>query len=129
MLQWLQRLFGRGSVPQLPTIATDVTGFTLTVERVSRAYPWASVSKVAAVKQDLHSHDRIVLLIEVRRSGSEVLTLPEDCPGFAGLFGPMEQALGIDPSWYLEIMTPAFEATPTVLYLREPDTQDRGGMV
>ena len=78
---------------------------------------------MAAVKQDRHSHDRIVLLIEVRRSSSEVLTLPENCPGFAGLFGPMEQALGIDPSWYLEIMTPAFEATPTVLYLREPDAQ------
>ncbi len=96
MFQWLQRLFGRASVPLLPTIATDVTGFTLTIERVSRAYPWASVTRVAAIKQDLHSHDRIVLLIEVQRSGSEVLTLPEDCPGFAGLFGPMGQALGIE---------------------------------
>ena len=121
MLQWLQSIFGRASIPPLPTIATDVTGFTLTIERMSRAYPWASVSKVAAFKQDLHSHDRIVLLIEVQRSGSEVLTLPEDCPGFAGLFGPMEQALGIDPSWYLEIMTPAFAVTPTVLYLREQE--------
>lgn len=129
MFQWLQRLFGRRSVPPLPTIATDVTGFTLTIERVSRAYPWAAVSKVAAVKQDLHSHDRIVLLIEVQRSDSEMLTVSEDCPGFAGLFGPMEQALGIDPSWYLEIMTPAFEATPTVLYLREQDSPDRDGLV
>ena len=121
MFQWLRRHFGRRSVPPLPTIASDITGFTLTVERVSRAYPWASVRKVAAVKQDLHSHDRIVLLIEVQRPSGEVLTLSEDCPGFAGLFGPMEQALGIDPSWYLEIMTPAFEATPTVLYLREQE--------
>lgn len=119
MFQWLPRLFGRRSVPPLPTIATDITGFTLTVERVSRAYPWVSVTKVAAFKQDLHSHDRIVLLIEVRRSSGDVLALSEDCPGFAGLFGPMEQALGIDPSWYLAIMTPSFEATPTVLYLRE----------
>ncbi len=123
MFQWLQRLFGRRTVPPLPTIATDVTGFTLTIERVSRAYPWASVRKVAAMEQDLHSHDRIVLLIEVQRSDSEVLTVSEDCPGFAGLFGPMEQALGIDPSWYLESMTPAFEATPTVLCLREQDAQ------
>lgn len=129
MFQWLQRRFGRRSVPPLPTIATDVTGFTLTIERVSRAYPWASVSKVAAVKQDLHRHDRIVLLIEVQRSGREVLTVSEDCPGFAGLFGPMEQALGIDPSWYLDIMTPVFEATPTVLYLREQDGPDRDGQV
>ena len=29
MLQWLQSIFGRASIPPLPTIATDVTGFGL----------------------------------------------------------------------------------------------------
>jgi hypothetical protein len=121
MVSWLQRLLGRTGVQPaaaLPVITADITGFSLTVDRVSRAVPWQSVSRVAAFKQDLHTHDRIVLLVELTRAGGETLTLTEDCPGFATLFGPMEQALGVDPSWYLEIMTPAFEPSPTVLYLR-----------
>jgi hypothetical protein len=117
MVSWLQRLLGRADTP-LPVITADVTGFSLTTGRQSRAVPWQAVRRVAAFKQDLHSYDRIVLLIELTRAGGETLTVSEDCPGFATLFGPMEQALGVDPSWYLEIMTPAFEASPTVLYLR-----------
>lgn len=76
---------------------------------------------MAAFKEDLYSHDRIVLLVEVDQPGPEIIPLPEDCPGFATLFGPMEQALGINPSWYLDIMTPAFEAKPVVLFLRNPE--------
>ncbi len=87
--------------------------------RESRAIPWQSVHRIAAFKQDLGTHDCITLLIEVRRAEPQLLTLSEECPGFAALFGPMEQALGIDPSWYLEIMTPAFEPAPMVLYLRD----------
>jgi hypothetical protein len=79
------------------------------------------VTRIAAFKQDLHTHDRIVLLLEVDQPKLEVIPLAEDCPGFAGLFGPMEHALGINPSWYLDIMTPVFEATPIVLYLRNPE--------
>lgn len=118
---WLKRLLGRQPTPVLPTIVADATGFSLTHRRQSRAVPWQAVRKIAAFKQDLHTHDRIVLLIEVSLAGDQVITLPEDSPGFAGLFGPMEQALGIDPSWYLEIMTPAFAPTPQVLYLRSVD--------
>ena len=105
----------------LPLIAADETGFTLTVDRHSRAFAWRVVTRIAAFKEDLYSHDRIVLLIEIDHPQVEVLALPEDCPGFTTLFGPMEQGLGINPSWYLEIMTPVFEATPVVLFLRDQE--------
>lgn len=117
MFAWLKRLLTRRE-RELPAIAADLTGFTLTIGRESRAIPWQSVQKIAAYKQDLGTVDRIVLLIEVSRTGETTLQLPEDCPGFSSLFGPMEQALGINPSWYLEIMTPVFEPTPTVLFMR-----------
>ncbi len=117
MFEWLRRLRGR-SPKTLPSISADLTGFTLTIERESRGIPWQSVQKIAAYKQDLGTTDRIVLLVEVERTGETNLSLPEDCPGFSSLFGPMEQALGINPSWYLEIMTPVFEPTPTVLFMR-----------
>jgi hypothetical protein len=118
MFHWLRRLLRRQAASQLPTITADVTGFTLTLQRESRAVPWQSVRKIAAFKQDLLTHDRVVMVIEVNRAGEQVLTLSEDSPGFATLFAPMEEALGINPSWYLEIMTPVLEPTPTVLYLR-----------
>lgn len=118
MFQWLHRLLGRQPASPLPTISADITGFTLTFERKTRAVPWQSVRKIAAFKQDLGIHDRVVMLIEVDRTGEQVLTISEDCPGFATLFAPMEEALGINPGWYLEIMTPVFEPTPTVLFMR-----------
>jgi hypothetical protein len=122
MLRWLQHLLTRRRPGPLPTISADVTGFTVTLDRHSRAVPWSSVSKVAAFKQDLRTYDRIVLLFEVATGGDPLLTLSEDCPGFAGLFGPMEEGLGINPSWYLDIMTPAFEPTPIVLYVRSEES-------
>jgi hypothetical protein len=74
---------------------------------------------MAAFKRDLGTHDQIVLMVEAQVSGDPVVTLSEDFPGFADLFGPMEAELGIDPRWYLEIMTPAFAPAPQVIYLRD----------
>lgn len=124
MSGWLGRLFGGRSTPSLPTIAADETGFSLTTGRHSRAVAWQSVRRVGAFKQDLGSHDQIVLLVEIAREEGEVISLPESCPGFAALFGPMEQVLGISPAWYLDIMTPAFAPTPVTLYLRPEDRSD-----
>ncbi len=121
MFAWVRRLLRRSERRVIPTIAADTTGFSLTLGRHTHAYPWASVRKVAAYKQDLHTHDVIVLVLEVFRAANQVLTLLEEDPGFATLFAPMEEALGINPSWYLEIMTPVFAATPVVLYVRDPE--------
>jgi len=128
MLSWLQRLLnGRAQPPALPAIAVDETGFSLTLDRHTRAFPWQSVNKVAAFKQDRFTYDRIVLLFEVSTPGDPILSLSEECPGFADLFGPMEGALGINPRWYVEIMTPAFEPTPVVLYVRsDPESPSNG---
>lgn len=122
MLEWLQRLLTRPAPPTLPTIAADATGISLATGDVSRAIPWSTIQRIAAFKQDLGTHDRIVLAIEATRSSEEPVVLSEDCPGFADLFGQMESALGVNPGWYLEIMMPAFEATPRVIYLREGGT-------
>lgn len=120
MLPWLQRLFGPRSGPPLPTIAADGLGFSLTVRHRTRTVAWEVVSRIAAYKLDLHTHDQIVLLIQVAGLRHSTITLAQDCPGFAGLFGPMEQALGIDPRPYLEVMAATVEPIPTVLYLRRP---------
>lgn len=118
MFAWLRTLLGLPREPPLPSIVADDTGVTLTTGRSSRAVPWSAVRRIAAFKQDLETHDRIVLLLEVDSAGDPTITLTEDAPGFATLFAPMEESLGVDPSWYLSIMTPAFEPTPVVLYVR-----------
>lgn len=118
MFGWLKRALRRRSADAPPTIEADETGFTVTRDGHTTAYPWTCVERIAAYKQDLHTFDRIVLLIETRKQVLDTLALPEESPGFANLFGPMEKELGVNPSWYLEIMTPVFEPTPTVLYLR-----------
>lgn len=124
MLPWLERLLGRRPIPPLPTMAADTHGFTLTVRNRTRAVAWVAVRKVAAYKLDLQSHHQIVLLVELLGLRHAVISLPESCPGFAGLFGPMDQALGINPQAYLEIMTPTLEPTPTVLYIRPGESPD-----
>ena len=110
-----------GAPNPLPSITADVTGFSVTVNRHSRAIPWSAVRKITAGKRDLDTHDLIVLHFLVDLAGDPTITLSEDCPGFADLFGPLETALGVNPRWYLEIMTPVFAPSPIVLYLRDPD--------
>jgi hypothetical protein len=120
LFPWFKRLFQSRPAP-LAIVEADDTGFSLTREGHRTVFPWECVTRIAACKEDLHTHDRIVLLVEVRKASTELLSIPADYPGFAELFGPMERALGLNPSWYLEIMTPAFDPTPTVLYLRSMD--------
>jgi hypothetical protein len=127
MPAWLERLLGRFSRSEpRPVISVDGTGFNLTARRQTRVVPWRAIRRIAAFKQDRYTCDRIVLQVEADISGDPVVSLSEDCPGFAALFGPMEQELGINPAWYLEIMTPAFEPSPTVLYVR-PDIASQHG--
>jgi hypothetical protein len=124
VLPWLKRLFGQGSGPPLPTIAADAVGFSLTLRHRTRTVAWEVVCRISAYKLDLKSHDQVVLLIQVAGLRHEKIVLPQDCPGFAGLFGPMEQALGIDPRPYLEVMAASVAPIPTVLYLRPQDVVD-----
>lgn len=120
-MRWLERLLGRGAIPPLPTISADSTGFSLTVRNRTRAVAWSVVSRIAAYKLDLGSRHQVVLLIETLSRKSGAIAISEDSPGFARLFGPMEQELGINPQAYLETMAPAVKPRPTVLYLRGQD--------
>ncbi|MEP6689721.1 MAG: hypothetical protein ABJD07_01125 [Gemmatimonadaceae bacterium] len=106
-----------------PSIAADADGFVVrdddgTVIDVR----WTRVRRAAAYKRDLYTTDAIMLLLELDAPGPAMLELSEEWPGFADLFGGMERALGVSPSWYVEIMVPVFEATPRVLYERPAGT-------
>jgi hypothetical protein len=79
---------------------------------------WRGVRRVVAFKRDLYTTDAIMLLLELDGPAPRLLELSEEWPGFADLLGSMEGTLGISPAWYIEIMTPVFEATPRVLYER-----------
>lgn len=118
MLGWLGRIFRRRP-PSKPSIEADDTGFALLIDGQRHVYPWSTVTRIAAHKIDLMTTDEIVMVVESQKQQLETVELSEEWPGFRDLFGPMERELGVNPSWYLEIMTPAFEARPTVLYLRD----------
>lgn len=104
-----------------PAIVVHANGFNLTEAGTTRIVFWRSVERIVALKQDLGTHDLIILLVDAE-GAAEPLLLAEEMPGFADLFGAMETHLGVSPGWYPEIMLPAFEATPMVLYRRSPDT-------
>jgi len=61
-----------------------------------------------------------MLALELDPPGPAMLELSEEWVGFENLFGGMKRTLGVTPNWYLEIMVPAFEPTPRILYER-PD--------
>lgn len=91
--------------------ASDASGATVAVA-------WSAVRRVAAYKRDLYTTDCIMLAFELDPPAPPGLELSEEWPGFPTLFAPMESALGVSPAWYVEIVTPAFEPTPRVLYQR-----------
>jgi len=102
-----------------PTIEATADGFVLRADDgMDVNVQWASVRRAAGYKRDLYSTDAIMLVLELDPPGPAVLELSEEWSGFADLFGGMECALGVSPCWYLELMVPAFEPTPRVLYER-----------
>ena len=121
MLARLRSLIGQRlhRPPNPPTIEATADGFAL------RAYdgtvvnvPWATVKRATAYKRDLYTTDAIMLALELDSPGRAVVELSEEWQGFAELFGGMERALGVSADWYLEIMQPAFEPTPRLVYDR-----------
>jgi hypothetical protein len=85
---------------------------------------WADVTRIQGYKLDLATTDCICLFFECR-SQSIPVQVSEEWPGFQELFAPLSQHFpGIPESWYVDIMTPAFESKRTVLY--DTATQDAG---
>ena len=102
-----------------PTIEATAEGFVLRSDEGTVVHvEWASVRRVAAYKRDLYATDAIMLALELDPPGPAMLELSEEWVGFANLFGGMERALGVSTNWYLEIMVPAFEPTPRIIYER-----------
>jgi hypothetical protein len=81
---------------------------------------WEAIVCITAFKRDLVTTDEIILAFEVGERPSVVKAISEEWTGFADLFSPLSEQFGISPTWYLEIMTPAFAPTPRVLYDRRP---------
>jgi hypothetical protein len=83
---------------------------------VAASVRWRDVTRIQAYKLDLVTTDCICLLFEFG-PGRASVQLPEEWPGFQELFGPLAQRFpAIPESWYVDIMTPAFETKRTVLF-------------
>jgi hypothetical protein len=102
-----------------PKIRLNDDGFDLlseSDERVISTVRWADVSRIQTYKLDLVTTDCICLLFEFA-SGLAPIQVSEEWLGFADLFGPLSKAFpSISESWYVDVMTPAFEAKRTVLF-------------
>lgn len=105
---------GDSPPPEL-TITED--GLTVTSANDALVIPWGSIRRLAAFKADLGTHDQVVLVVDTSVVGEPVL-LPEGLAGFSAIFAALEQHLGVAPAWYMDIMAPAFEATPLLLFER-----------
>jgi hypothetical protein len=122
MLTWLRRRLAERNRP--PRIELEPGGFA-TVRTTGTRYPirWANITRIAAFKRDLLTTDEILLAIEVADRPGMVHEVSEQWLGFSELFAPMEQVLGISPSWYYEIMLPAFKPNYRIIY--EPADHSR----
>ncbi|MFN8627383.1 MAG: hypothetical protein U0587_15545 [Candidatus Binatia bacterium] len=100
-------------------IELDELGFAV-VAPDGKRFPvrWSSVTRVATYKRDNFNTDEIVLAFEVADRPGYVQEVSEEWPGFQELLAPLELNLGIGPSWYQEVMLPAFEANFRVLFDR-----------
>lgn len=94
-------------------VAVTPDGFRLIHGKASQGVYWASVRRITAFKRDLFAYDCICLMLALPEA---VIELREDMEGFTDVCAAMERQFGLSPGWFLEIMTPAFEATPRDLY-------------
>ena len=80
---------------------------------------WNEIDRVVAFKRDLLATDQICLLIGGRFAASPY-ELHEDMPGFEMLHRAMGEALpSVPDTWFLDVMTPAFETNETLVFERE----------
>jgi hypothetical protein len=106
-----------------PRIGLVDGGFdVLSIEegRVVASVRWQNVLRVHTYKVDLATTDCICLTFEFN-NGAAPVQVSEEWSGFAELVAPLAAAFPtIQPEWYAEVMTPAFEANHRVLYDASP---------
>lgn len=107
------------SKPADPLIRLRERGFEIVGMpdgEIKASVAWRDIVRIQAYKLDLVTTDCICLLFEFGEDRAPV-QVSEEWPGFVDLFGPLvERFPTISESWYLDIMTPAFEAKRTVLF-------------
>lgn len=102
--------------PQIRVLGEGFDVVNLANGSVVASVRWPDVTRIQAYKLDLVTTDCICLLFEFGPSRAPV-QLPEEWPGFQDLFGPLARRFpAIPESWYVDIMTPAFESKHTVLF-------------
>lgn len=102
-----------------PQVQLKDDGFDLVAAAsgvVSASVRWDDVRRIQAYKLDLVTTDCICLLFELG-PGSASVQVSEEWLGFQELFGPLVRRFPeIPASWYVDIMTPPFEAKRTILF-------------
>ncbi len=115
----LHAFFKRRQPAAPPVIEATADGFVVRDARGTTVeVRWSAVRRAAAYKRDLLTTDEIIVVFELDAPSQHVIEVAESWPGFAILFEGMERALGVSPDWYMNIMLPVFEQTPTMLYER-----------
>lgn len=123
------RIRSRYSRPESadPQIRLKDDGFDVVGVRdgeVIASLQWGDVTRIETYKIDRFTTDCICLFFE-RGPGAPPVELSEEWPGFQELFRPLAQRFpAIPESWYVDIMTPAFEAKRTVLFSRSENATE-----
>ena len=91
-------------------------GFRIRRGTDSRDVRWKEIDSATAFKRDLFTVDLLCLLL-LTRDG--IVEVDEDMAGFNEVKTAMEAALSIEPAWELDVLFPAFEACPKVLFERD----------
>ena len=124
MFSWLRRRLKQRSAK--PRIEVTSDGFAA-IGPDGHTFPvrWRAIIKMAAYKRDNITTDEIILAVETEDQPGVVREFSEEWDGFSNLFDPMKEHLGISASWYMEIMTPAFEPGFRIIF--ERSSAVRGG--
>ena len=114
----IRSLFKRKREPD-PLVRVVDGGFDLVSslnEGVVGYVRWSQVKRIQTYKVDLLTTDCICLLFEFC-DGKPPVQVSEEWQGFSELITPMSMGFpSISKTWYLEVMSPAFERKQKILY-------------
>lgn len=109
---------GRSEKIRVRVVRFDNEGFKVMLgDKTVGAVSWANVREVAGFKHDLWSYDEICLGFRVEGSENYAWSGEEDF-GFEKFRAEVERRFNLDPSWFMDIMVPAFEQKWTRLWPR-----------
>lgn len=114
----LRNLFRR-KPPAVPRISARPDGFSLLFPDGSTVdIRWTAVVRVAAFKRDLFITDELVVAFETDDGPGRTTEVSEEWPGFQELLSGLETGLGIDASWYGDVIQPPFATNFREIYNR-----------